>query len=165
MSLSRAQKKNPFSQSHSIEIATYFWRKSHIKKRCEKVFFSDYLASLYKKKRVTKRRGIVTNKFAFKLQCEATPQKKKHYKTMRKQHYLSNKSLKLDALKWIAVLSKKGFTLEAKNKNFVTIRDRYPLNSNYVFLMISVGIEVNSLNIRSEIWRQPLIWNTLQKHK
>ena len=76
---------------------------------------------------------------------------------MRKQHYLSNKSLKLDALKWIAVLSKKGFTLEAKNKNFVAIRDRYPLNSNYVFLMISVGIEVNSLNIRSEIWRQPLI--------
>ena len=51
-----------------------------------------------------------------------------YYKAMKKKLYLSNKSLKLDILKWIAILGIKRLKGAAKNKNCVAIPDRDRLN-------------------------------------
>lgn len=58
---------------------------------------------------------------------EATA-KNAFYKTVRKQ----NKSIKIVVLKWIPILSLKGFTWAAKSENYVTIYDRDPLTLNPV---------------------------------
>lgn len=56
--------------------------------------------------------------------------KRVHYKTMAKKLHLSNKSMKLDIIEWIAIFSKEGLTCAAKYKNCVSIHDHDPLNLN-----------------------------------
>ena len=57
------------------------------------------------------------------------------YETMRKELFLWDKSLKLDVLKLIVVLSIQGITWAAKNKNCVVIFNHNLLNSNPVVCM------------------------------